>query len=40
MDSFVLKPKVFDMTNLLKVVTMEDRIYRLRCVEGRFMVIP
>jgi len=39
-DGLVLKPKVFDMTDLLKVATMEERIYRLLCVEGWFMVIP
>ena len=36
----VKKPKVFDLDELLKLATMEERIYRLRCVEGWSMVIP
>jgi sulfoxide reductase catalytic subunit YedY len=34
------KPRVFDIDELLKLATMEERIYRLRCVEGWSMVIP
>jgi sulfoxide reductase catalytic subunit YedY len=34
------KPKVFDIDELLKLAPMEERIYRLRCVEGWSMVIP
>jgi len=36
----VLKPKVFDLDELLKLAPQEERIYRLRCVEGWSMVIP
>ena len=36
----VKKPKVFDLDELLKLSPMEERIYRLRCVEGWSMVIP
>jgi len=35
----VNKPKTFDLDELLKM-PQEDRIYRLRCVEGWSMVIP
>ena len=34
------KPKVFDIEELLKLAPMEDRVYRMRCVEGWSMVIP
>jgi len=33
-------PKVYDLDELLKLAPMEERIYRLRCVEGWSMVIP
>lgn len=36
----VKKPKVYDLDELLKLSTMEERIYRMRCVEGWSMVIP
>jgi sulfoxide reductase catalytic subunit YedY len=36
----VKKPRSFDLDELLKMAPMEDRIYRLRCVEGWSMVIP
>ncbi|WP_418316743.1 protein-methionine-sulfoxide reductase catalytic subunit MsrP [Piscinibacter sakaiensis] len=36
----VRKPKVFDIDELLKLSTQEERIYRLRCVEGWSMVVP
>jgi sulfoxide reductase catalytic subunit YedY len=36
----VHKPKTFDVDDLLKRFTQEERIYRLRCVEGWSMVIP
>ena len=36
----VKKPKVFDIDELLKLSPMEDRVYRLRCVEGWSMVVP
>src|SRR5206468_8145471 len=33
-------PKVYDLDELLKLSPLEERIYRLRCVEGWSMVIP
>lgn len=36
----VKKPKVFDIEELLKMSPLEERIYRLRCVEAWSMVIP
>jgi sulfoxide reductase catalytic subunit YedY len=36
----VKKPKVYDLDELLKLATLEERVYRLRCVEGWSMVIP
>ncbi len=36
----IAKPGVYDLESLLKLAPMEERIYRLRCVEGWSMVIP
>ncbi|CAP42084.1 protein-methionine-sulfoxide reductase catalytic subunit MsrP [Bordetella petrii] len=36
----VRRPQTFDIDALLKLAPMEDRVYRLRCVEGWSMVIP
>jgi sulfoxide reductase catalytic subunit YedY len=36
----VKKPGTFDLEALLKLAPMEERIYRLRCVEGWSMVVP
>ena len=36
----VAKPTVFDMDQLLRKFPLEERIYRLRCVEAWSMVIP
>ncbi|MFL6662618.1 MAG: protein-methionine-sulfoxide reductase catalytic subunit MsrP [Rhizobacter sp.] len=36
----VKKPKVYDIDELLKLSPQEERIYRLRCVEGWSMVVP
>ena len=36
----VKKPKVYDLDELMKVATLEERVYRLRCVEGWSMVVP
>ena len=36
----VKKPRVYDIEELLKLSPLEERIYRLRCVEGWSMVIP
>lgn len=35
-----LKPRTFGIEELLKLSPQEERIYRLRCVEGWSMVIP
>ncbi len=34
------KPRTYSADDLLKVAALEERIYRLRCVEGWSMVIP
>jgi methionine sulfoxide reductase catalytic subunit len=39
-EGAIAKPKVYDLDELLKLAPMEERIYRLRCVEGWSMVIP
>jgi methionine sulfoxide reductase catalytic subunit len=39
-EGLVKKPKVYDIEELLKLAPLEERIYRLRCVEGWSMVIP
>ncbi|MCZ8096812.1 MAG: molybdopterin-dependent oxidoreductase, partial [Burkholderiales bacterium] len=36
----VAKPKTFDIDELAKLAPMEERVYRMRCVEGWSMVIP
>ena len=36
----VKKTKTFDIDALLKLAPLEERIYRMRCVEGWSMVIP
>jgi sulfoxide reductase catalytic subunit YedY len=39
-EGMVKKPGKFALEDLLKLSPMEERIYRLRCVEGWSMVIP
>jgi methionine sulfoxide reductase catalytic subunit len=39
-DGLVRKPTRFSLEDLLKLSAQEERIYRLRCVEGWSMVIP
>ena len=39
-EGLVNKPKTIDLDQILKKITLEDRIYRLRCVEAWSMVIP
>ena len=39
-EGLVNKPKVWDIDALLKLAPMEERVYRMRCVEGWSMVIP
>lgn len=36
----VRQPKVWDIDALLKLAPLEERVYRMRCVEGWSMVIP
>jgi sulfoxide reductase catalytic subunit YedY len=36
----VNKPGTYEVTDLIKKYTLEERIYRLRCVEGWSLVIP
>jgi len=36
----VKKPKTFDLDELMKLAALEERVYRLRCVEGWSMVVP
>jgi methionine sulfoxide reductase catalytic subunit len=36
----VAKPKTFDLDEILKLSAPEERVYRMRCVEGWSMVIP
>ena len=37
---FVDRPRTFSLDEILKLAPLEERIYRLRCVEGWSMVIP
>jgi methionine sulfoxide reductase catalytic subunit len=39
-EGLVQKPKTFDIDDVLKMAPLEERVYRLRCVEGWSMVIP
>ncbi len=39
-DGMVAKPAEFALEDIIKPVTLEERIYRMRCVEGWSMVIP
>lgn len=39
-EGLVNKPKVFDIDELIKLAPPEERVYRMRCVEGWSMVIP
>ena len=39
-EGAVRYPKVYDIDELLKLAPLEERVYRLRCVEGWSMVIP
>jgi len=39
-EGLVRKPKVFGLEDLLKISPPEERIYRMRCVEGWSMVVP
>ena len=39
-DGEVRRPRVFDIDELLALAPLEERVYRLRCVEGWSMVVP
>ncbi|MGB9167267.1 MAG: protein-methionine-sulfoxide reductase catalytic subunit MsrP, partial [Rhodomicrobium sp.] len=39
-DGLASKPATYTLEDILKPVTLEERIYRMRCVEGWSMVIP
>ena len=39
-DGLVAKPATLTLEDILKPVALEERIYRMRCVEGWSMVIP
>ena len=39
-EGLVARPQRLDIDDLLKLAPMQERIYRLRCVEGWSMVIP
>lgn len=39
-EGLVNKPRTFNIEELLKLAPLEERIYRMRCVEGWSMVIP
>jgi len=39
-DGLVARPKRYDVDELMRLDPLEERVYRLRCVEGWSMVIP
>ncbi len=39
-DGMVGKPREFDIDELIRLMPIEERVYRLRCVEGWSMVVP
>jgi sulfoxide reductase catalytic subunit YedY len=39
-DGLVHQPREFDLEDILRLAPPEERIYRMRCVEGWSMVIP
>ncbi len=39
-EGLVHKPAKFDVDDLLKLIPLEERIYRMRCVEAWSMVVP
>src|SRR6185437_1418373 len=39
-EGLVKKPKTLDIDSIMKLSPLEERIYRMRCVEGWSMVIP
>jgi len=39
-DGLIKRPRKYDVEELMRLFPLEERIYRLRCVEGWSMVIP
>ena len=39
-EGLVARPRTFDIEDMLRLAPLEERIYRLRCVEAWSMVIP
>ncbi|MBI2462381.1 MAG: protein-methionine-sulfoxide reductase catalytic subunit MsrP [Candidatus Rokubacteria bacterium] len=39
-DGHVARPRRYDVDELMRLAPLEERVYRLRCVEGWSMVIP
>jgi sulfoxide reductase catalytic subunit YedY len=39
-EGLVKKPQRFDIDSLMRLAPLEERVYRMRCVEGWSMVIP
>ena len=39
-EGMVKKPQTLDIDSIMKLAPLEERIYRMRCVEGWSMVIP
>ena len=39
-DGMVETPRTIDLTDLMKLVSVEERVYRHRCVEGWGMTVP
>jgi sulfoxide reductase catalytic subunit YedY len=39
-EGFVKKPATYNLEDLVRPYKLEDRIYRMRCVEGWSMVVP
>lgn len=39
-DGLVAKPQVFDIDRLIRAMPLEERLYRLRCVEAWAMAVP
>jgi methionine sulfoxide reductase catalytic subunit len=39
-EGMVKKPAKYDLEHLIKGIALEERVYRMRCVEGWSMVIP
>lgn len=39
-EGLVEKPATYTLEDLMRLATMEDRVYRLRCVEAWSMVVP